>query len=644
MDVRSGGVTLHSSLGSADPADDSITEPVLTPNVLSIDDHGLGPDSSGVVKFRRGKGINGTLYSAASNDVLGAIEFAAFDDDPGRTEYRTLASVSARMRAGGHGHLVLATGRKGTGLTTAMELDASQAVTFTSNATAAGVLATRSRLDSTGHATGALTSRGGLGVAKNVHIGGRVTIENSAAPRMLSAADGTLQPTPPALIVRGDASVTGTLLSAQGLHVSGVVPPRNKGARPGVGGMEEPSSALLVEGEAVVSGSLALGGNLVLESDTNSHGLGSGSIVTHGGLSVGGDTHFGGMHVVRGETVLQNDASVAGQLHVTSNADVSVQNLDQDRATRGREGALVVDGGAVVGRQLHVVGKVHIADDTNSDDSTSGALVTPGGLGVGMDIHAGGRVVVADELVVRGRIHALGGMAYAPDGTSETDGATNFLSSSGATLHTGGSLVVSSAADDEEEPGPGGVLSSAVRLEVRGSTELAAGLHVSGGNVSIEDDSAILRLAGSSSLLDVRSLTDSVNATTGAVVVGGGVAVGRNLTVGGRIIVGDDTQSRSVETGSVVTPGGVGIGGNLNIGGDVNLYGTLCVWFLVAIELVLKGELLWALDCQACVCLAYVFVCVVSRGRYGWSGLTGIFPDYVFDEEYPLRSIPELAE
>ena len=86
MDVRSGGVTLHSSLGSADPADDSITEPVLTPNVLSIDDHGLGPDSSGVVKFRRGKGINGTLYSAASNDVLGAIEFAAFDDDPGRTE------------------------------------------------------------------------------------------------------------------------------------------------------------------------------------------------------------------------------------------------------------------------------------------------------------------------------------------------------------------------------------------------------------------------------------------------------------------------------------------------------------------------------------------------------------------------------
>lgn len=493
--------------------------------------------------------------------------------------YRTLASVSARMRAGGHGHLLLATGRKGTGLTTAMEVDASQAVTFTSNATAAGVLATRSRLDSTGHTTGALTSRGGLGVAKNVHIGGRVTIENSAAPRMLSAADGTLQPSPPALIVRGDASVTGTLQSAQGLHVRGLVPPRSNGAKPGVGSAEESPSALLVEGEAVISGSLALGGNLALESDTNSHGLGSGSIVTHGGLSVGGDTHFGGMHVVRGETLLQNDASVAGQLHVTSNADVSVQSLDQDSATSVRQGALVVDGGAVVGRQLHVVGQVHIADTTNSDDSTSGAFVTQGGLGVGMDIHAGGRVVVADELVVRGRIHALGGMAYAPDGTGEADGATNFLSSSGATLHTGGSLVVSSAVEneDEEESGPGGALGGAVRLEVRGSTELAAGLHVSGGNVSIEDDAAIVRLAGSKSQLDVRSLTDSVNATTGAVVVGGGVAVGRNLTVGGRIIVGDDTQSRSVETGSVVTPGGVGVGGNLNIGGDVNLYGTLYV-------------------------------------------------------------------
>lgn len=96
LDIRSGGVTMHSSLGSSGSAEDSSSSDdsptagasaqKAIPNVLSIDDHGLGPDSSGVVKFRRGKGINGTLYSAASNDVLGAIEFAAFDDDPGRTE------------------------------------------------------------------------------------------------------------------------------------------------------------------------------------------------------------------------------------------------------------------------------------------------------------------------------------------------------------------------------------------------------------------------------------------------------------------------------------------------------------------------------------------------------------------------------
>ena len=68
--------------------------------------------------------------------------------------------------------------------------------------------------------------------------------------------------------------------------------------------------------------------------------------------------------------------------------------------------------------------------------------------------------------------------------------------------------------------------------------------------------------------------------------------------------VNNDTESDSIDTGSIVTQGGLGVGKNMYIQGDIHLFGTL----------------------------------------YGWSGLTGVFPDYVFEDDYPLMPLDELHE
>lgn len=572
--IKGGGLTLTSNEAVS--------------NMFSIDSNHIDASAAGTLRFRRGKNINGSLYSAATNDKLGAVEFMAFDDDPTRGNFRPLASISATIRSPGKGHLILATSRHvGSTPEAALEVDSNQGVTFLTNATAMGVLSTRSRADSSSHASGALLSRGGLGVAKNVHIGGRVVIENAAAPRMLSPVNGEPQPSPPALEVEGDTVLAGKLETRQGLRVTGNLQTSN------IVNNDLQSSitqhTLLVEGSSTVMGTAQFHGQLVIQDETSADTLGNGSIISAGGVSVAKNLRVGGAQYVHGASVIRDTATVYGQMRLECAED----------ATTSGEGALVVAGGASIAKEVWVGGPVALEDETNAEGPSTGALTVSGGLGVGLDIHAGGSVLVADELIVHGKIHAMGGVAYSPDGVSE---GINYLSSGGATLHTGGALIVASPNIDDEAINDS-VTSDNVQLNVKGNVDVTGDFHIAGKSVKIDGNDAVLEITGDSAQVIVTSSRDSVNTTSGSVIVGGGAAVQKNLTVGGQLWVQDNTASTSTSTGAIVTKGGVGIGGNVNVEGDMNLYGTL----------------------------------------YGWSGLTGVFPDYVYDEDYPLMSISELA-
>lgn len=67
----------------------------------------------------------------------------------------------------------------------------------------------------------------------------------------------------------------------------------------------------------------------------------------------------------------------------------------------------------------------------------------------------------------------------------------------------------------------------------------------------------------------ISSPTQALSTNSGALQVTGGVGIGRNLIVGGQVLVSNPTQATNTQTGAVIIQGGLGVGGNLYAG---NIY------------------------------------------------------------------------
>lgn len=65
--------------------------------------------------------------------------------------------------------------------------------------------------------------------------------------------------------------------------------------------------------------------------------------------------------------------------------------------------------------------------------------------------------------------------------------------------------------------------------------------------------------------------TNSINTTTGALVVTGGVGIQNDVHIGGTVNITDTTPSTDYTTGALVVNGGVGVNGNINLSGNINI-------------------------------------------------------------------------
>lgn len=89
------------------------------------------------------------------------------------------------------------------------------------------------------------------------------------------------------------------------------------------------------------------------------------------------------------------------------------------------------------------------------------------------------------------------------------------------------------------------------------------------GGVAIGKD---LSLVGNMiSPLKITDVTDSSNGSTGALIVDGGVAVAKNMNIEGTLYVNDETESPDSSTGALVVAGGVAVGKRLNVDGNINI-------------------------------------------------------------------------
>lgn len=143
-------------------------------------------------------------------------------------------------------------------------------------------------------------------------------------------------------------------------------------------------ASLDVNGSVQFNNTLDVDGITNLKSTLESTNVNSGALVVDGGVGVEKNLNVGGSGVIGGR--------------------FDVDNVDQSTSTT--TGAAVIDGGLGVGKNLNIGGSGVIAgrlDVDNTQESTSpssGAVVVDGGLGVAKDINSGGSGTFAGRLDV----------------------------------------------------------------------------------------------------------------------------------------------------------------------------------------------------------------------------------------------------
>lgn len=71
------------------------------------------------------------------------------------------------------------------------------------------------------------------------------------------------------------------------------------------------------------------------------------------------------------------------------------------------------------------------------------------------------------------------------------------------------------------------------------------------------------------------NVEESINTTTGSVVIAGGVGIAKTLNVGEKVLIEEDSESTSFDTGALIVSGGIGIAKSSTFGSHVTTVGNL---------------------------------------------------------------------
>jgi hypothetical protein len=243
-----------------------------------------------------------------------------------------------------------------------------------------GVTTLKNTTESTTKDNGALVVEGGVGIEKNVNIGGNTEIDGTLGVDGVSTFKNTTQST-----TKDDGAVV----------VEGGV------------GVEK---NLNVGGNTSLGGALDVGGVLTVTNTTQSTTKDNGALVVEGGVgieknvNIGGNTEVDGTLGVDGVTNLKNTAESTtkdnGSLVVEGGVGIE-KNLNVG-------GNSNVTGNSTIGGTLGVNGVTTFNNTTQSTTKDNGAVVIEGGLGVEKNINAGGNLGVTGNSTVNGNTTVLG--------------------------------------------------------------------------------------------------------------------------------------------------------------------------------------------------------------------------------------------
>ena len=434
-----------------------------------------------------------------------------------------VANTATNIAGGLAGQLVVQTGTGFTGFVstgtigTVLVSRGTSTPVFQNTLTLAGTDATSSTN------SGALQVAGGVGVGGSMYVGGTVTATNHYG------------------------NITTINISTYGTNADLLIDPNGTGA-------------------AIFSTAT----QVIIYDTATSISTTTGALIVKGGVGIGGNVYIAGELVAEKLTIQLTTVTTT---LITTDDIISTYNTTD--ATSTSTGALIVAGGAGIGKNLYVGGLGRFINTTPATSTTTGAVVVGGGMGIGGAVY----------------INTTSFIAGSPILTAATVGAIVSSITAGtdtAVSASTGAVTIWNTSTLQTVTGRGATTTNAIVISnITSATSTATGALIVAGGVGIGGavyinttsfiaGSPIITAATIGAIVSsITAGTDTaISTSTGAVTIWNTstlqTVTGRgNVTTNAISITNTTTSANSTSTGALVVTGGVGVGKNLTVQNDI---------------------------------------------------------------------------
>lgn len=374
--------------------------------------------------------------------------------------------------------------------------------------------------------SGALQVAGGVGIGKNLYVGGDT-------------------------ILSGDLSIRGSDLYTNQTTFNL---------------LDNTATTINFAGSATTinvgdpSGYVNIRSQLVIQNTSSAVSTLTGALQVAGGAGIQGDVYIGGTTYVGNNLIpTSSGLSLGSFTHPFADVYLGPNSLYVDSIVLSSNGTTFF----VTSTQGLVLLNVNAGIFTTSSNSVStvtGAVVVTGGVGIGQNLYVGGNEVLSGNFAINGgnittnqaTFNLLNNTAttvnFAGAGTAITIGALT-----GYTRIRSGTSASSTITGALQVVGGAGV---GLDLYVGGNEVLSGNLAVNGGSITVNQSTFNL----------LNSTATTVNFAGSATIINIGSSSGYTA-INNRTTVTNNTVSTSTTTGALQVRGGVGIGGDVYVGG-----------------------------------------------------------------------------
>jgi len=322
---------------------------------------------------------------------------------------------------------------------------------------------------------------------------------------------------------------------------------------------------------------------LIVEKEISSSNSSTGAlIIKNGGLSID-CTENATSYTSGGAFTISGGVSINKELYVNDNINMKgIMKIENTiNSTTSSSGALQVYGGVGIIKNLSVGGEIYsdklvILNTDSASNLTTGSIITNGGITIKSSENA-------TSSTSGGGLNIFGGMGvkkdFYIDGNEFKKGTSNYYSESNQIIQVYNSSNEKIYSFDRD------YFTNTLSI-----SRYNAGLFVektfeisqTGGNFIFNNTTNSTNQTTGSVIIkggiSINSTENSINGTVGgALSVYGGQSIAKDLNIGGKLYILNTDQSVDISSGSVIVHGGVGIWKNLNVNGNTTINGDLYV-------------------------------------------------------------------